>query len=95
MGSPPPAGSKNDVLKLRSVNNIVIAPANTGSDNNRRKAVISTDQTKSGKRCMLIPGPRILKMVVIKLIAPRILLAPERCKLKIAKSTDPPEWAVI
>ena len=44
---------------------------------------------------MLIPGPRILKMVVIKLIAPRILLAPERCKLKIAKSTDPPEWAVI
>jgi hypothetical protein len=30
-------------------------------------------------------------MVVIKLIAPKILLAPETCKLKIAKSTAPPE----
>jgi len=39
-GSPPPAQSKNAVLKLRSVNNIVIAPAKTGSDNNNKKAVI-------------------------------------------------------
>ena len=37
----------------------------------------------------------ILKIVVIKLIAPKILLAPERSKLKIAKSTAPPEWLVI
>jgi hypothetical protein len=34
-------------------------------------------------------------MVQIKLIAPKIEEAPERCKLKIAKSTAPPEWAVI
>lgn len=34
-------------------------------------------------------------MVQIKFIAPKIEEAPERCKLKIAKSTDPPEWAVI
>ena len=79
------------MLKLRSVSNIVIAPAKTGSESNKRKAVIRTDHTKSGKRCIDIPGPRILKMVVIKLIAPKILLAPERCKLKIAKSTAPPE----
>ena len=31
----------------------------------------------------------------MKLIAPRIEAAPDRCKLKIAKSTDPPECAVI
>jgi hypothetical protein len=35
----------------------------------------------------------MLKIVTIKLIAPRIDAAPERCKLKIAKSTDGPEWA--
>ena len=34
-------------------------------------------------------------MVQIKFIAPKIEAAPERCKLKIAKSTDPPEWEVI
>lgn len=42
-----PAGSKNDVFKLRSVSNIVIAPANTGRDKRRRSAVIDTDQTAS------------------------------------------------
>lgn len=34
----------------------------------------------------------MLKIVTIKLIAPRIEAAPERCKLKIAKSTEGPEW---
>jgi hypothetical protein len=32
-------------------------------------------------------------MVTIKLIAPAIEEAPERCKLKIARSTAGPEWA--
>jgi hypothetical protein len=36
-----------------------------------------------------------LNIVQIKLIAPKIEEAPERCKLKIAKSTAPPECAVI
>lgn len=31
----------------------------------------------------------------MKLIAPKIEAAPERCKLKIARSTAPPECAVI
>ena len=35
----------------------------------------------------------ILKIVVIKLIAPKIDEAPAKCKLKIAKSTDGPECA--
>ena len=48
MGSPPPAGSKNDVFRFRSVSNIVIAPARTGKDNNRRRAVIPTAHTNNG-----------------------------------------------
>ena len=32
IGSPPPAASKNDVLKLRSVKTMVIPPAKTGND---------------------------------------------------------------
>ena len=37
----------------------------------------------------------MLKMVTIKLIAPKIEAAPDKCKLKIAKSTDAPECAWI
>ncbi|KAF7380323.1 hypothetical protein HZH66_014678 [Vespula vulgaris] len=43
IGSPPPAGSKKDVLRFRSVRSIVIAPARTGNDNRRRIAVIKID----------------------------------------------------
>ena len=35
-GSPPPAGLKKELLKLRSVNNIVIPAAKTGNDNNSK-----------------------------------------------------------
>jgi len=83
------------VLKLRSVNNIVIAPANTGNDNKSKKAVIRTDQTNKGKLCIFIPGLLILKIVVMKLTAPIIEEAPAKCKLKIAKSTEGPGWAEI
>jgi len=72
MGSPPPAGSKNLVLKLRSVKSIVIAPASTGRERSSKNAVTKTDQTNKFKRSKLIPGDRILKIVVIKLIAPKI-----------------------
>ena len=57
---------------------MVIAPAKTGSDKRSKNAVMRTAQTKSGSLCILIPGPRILKIVVIKLIAPKILLAPDK-----------------
>jgi len=78
IGSPPPVGSKKEVLKFRSVNNMVMAPANTGSDSRRRIAVINTDQTKSGIESSLIEDDRIFIMVVIKLIAPRIEEAPAK-----------------
>jgi hypothetical protein len=78
------------VFKFLSVNNIVIAPAKTGKDNNNKKAVIKTDQTKSGILYKYIPRDLILKIVVIKFKAPNIDEIPAICKLKIAKSTDAP-----
>lgn len=90
MGSPPPAGSKKEVFKFRSVNSIVIAPAKTGRDRRSKIAVKKTDQTKRGVWSHVMPGVRILIIVVIKFTAPRIDEAPARCKLKIDRSTDPP-----
>jgi hypothetical protein len=75
------------VLKLRSVNTIVIAPANTGNDNNNKTAVITTAHPNKANLCNLIPGLLIFNIVVMKFIAPNKLLIPDRCKAKIAKST--------
>jgi hypothetical protein len=58
------------VLKFLSVNNIVIAPANTGKERRSKKAVINTDQTNKGILSKDKPVVLILKIVVIKLIAP-------------------------
>jgi hypothetical protein len=82
-------------LKLRSVNNIVIAPAKTGKDNKSRNAVIKIDQVNKGNLCKGKLLDRIFNIVQIKFMAPKIEAAPERCKLKIAKSTAPPECAII
>lgn len=69
---------------------MVIAPARTGSESNSKIAVIKTDQTNKGIRSIVNPIDRILIIVVIKLMAPRIDDAPARCKEKIAKSTEGP-----
>jgi hypothetical protein len=80
---------------LRSVSNIVIPPAKTGKERRRRKAVISIDHTKRGSLCIVMPGPLILKIVVMKLIDDNMELIPERWRLNIAKSTAPPEWLAM
>jgi hypothetical protein len=90
MGSPPPAGSKKEVFKFRSVNNIVIAPARTGKERSNKTAVIITDQTNKGIRSKVIPLDRMLITVVIKFTAPKIDEIPAKCKEKIAKSTEAP-----
>jgi len=56
----------------------VIAPANTGKDNSNKKAVIKTAHTNKGNLCMVNPGALILKIVVIKLMAPKIEEAPDK-----------------
>jgi len=95
MGSPPPVGSKNDVLKFRSVKSIVMAPARTGNDKSKRIAVIKTDQTNKGMASILIAEDRMFMIVVMKLIAPRMEDAPAKCNLKMAKSTEIPEWNML
>src|SRR3546814_7174423 len=69
---------------------MVIAPASTGTASNSRKAVISIDQTNNGILCRVMPGARMLKIVVMKLIAPRIEDAPAKCSEKITISTAAP-----
>jgi len=81
------------VLKFLSVNNIVIAPAKTGKDNKSKNEVTKIAHTYNGNLCIVIPGALILKIVVIKFTAPKIEAAPDKCKLKIAKSTEGPECA--
>lgn len=90
MGSPPPAGSKKDVLRFRSVSNIVIAPAKTGNDKSKSSAVIKTDQTNKGIRSIVIPDARILITVVMKFTAPKIEDTPAKCREKIPMSTEAP-----
>lgn len=51
---------------------MVIAPAKTGRDSSRRRAVMATAHTKRGIRSNVIPAGRMLITVEIKLTAPRI-----------------------
>jgi hypothetical protein len=69
----------------------VIAPAKTGNDSNNSTAVTNIVQTNKGNLLIVKPIARILIIVVIKLIAPKIEEAPAKCKLNMAKSTDGPE----
>ena len=49
-----------------------------------------TDQTKSGSLYIVIPGARMLKIVVIKLIAPSKELIPAKCSPNSVKSMPTP-----
>src|ERR1700739_1621856 len=91
-GPPPWSAEKNVVPKLRSVSSMVMAPASTGSDNSSRNTVTRIDHTNSGILCRYMPGARMLKMVVMKLMAPRIEEAPARWIERMAKSTAGPGW---
>ena len=70
-------------------------PASTGSASSSRKAVISTDQANSGILCSVMPGARMLKIVVMKLIAPRIDDAPAMWSARMAKSIAGPGWPEV
>src|SRR5262249_57363734 len=67
-------------------------PASTGRDRSSRKAVTRIDHTNRGILCSVMPGARMLKIVVMKLMAPRIEDAPARWSEKIAMSTAAPGW---
>ena len=59
------------------------------------KAVTSIDQANSGILCSVMPGARMLKMVVMKLIAPRIDEAPDRWIDRMTRSTAGPGWPSV
>ncbi|KAK9892846.1 hypothetical protein WA026_022307 [Henosepilachna vigintioctopunctata] len=85
IGSPPPAGSKNEVLIFRSAKSKLIATANTGRGRRSKIAVLKIDQANKGSLSNCMPIGRILIIiVVIKLIAPKIDDTAARCNLKIA-----------
>ena len=67
-----------------------MAPARTGNDKSRSKAVNRTLQTYRGINSIDNPSPRMFMIVVIKFTDPRILLTPARCSAKMPISTDLP-----
>jgi hypothetical protein len=79
------------VFRFLSVKSIVIAPARTGRDKRSKTAVIKTDQQNNGSRCKVPPRNFMFNIVVIKFIAPAIEEIPAKCRLNIARSTEPPE----
>lgn len=72
IGSPPPAGSKNEVFRFRSVRSIVIAPANTGRERRSSVTVKQAAHTNRGIRSSRIPFVRMFSIVEMKFTAPRI-----------------------
>ena len=68
----------------------MIAPANTGKDNNSNTAVTSTAHGNRGIRSSNIPKERKFPKVLIKFTAPNKEEIPAKWSEKIAKSTDDP-----
>jgi hypothetical protein len=66
------------VFRLRSVSNIVIAPARTGRDSNNSRAVMAIDHTNSGIRSGFTLLGFMLIVVVMKVTAPRMDDTPAR-----------------
>src|SRR3546814_18649934 len=71
---------------------MVIAAASTGNASSSRKAVTSIDHTNSGILCSVMPGARMLKLVLMKLTAPRIEDAPARRIEQMIMLTDMQQW---
>jgi hypothetical protein len=67
---------------------MVMAPARIGRDSRSRIVVIRIDHKKRGIRSKCIIVGRMFKIVVIKLIAPKIEEIPARCSEKMVRSTD-------
>lgn len=82
------------MFRLRSVSSIVIAPARTGRESSKSRAVIPIDHTNSGIRSGFMLFGFMLIVVVMKFTAPRIDETPARCNEKIARSTEAPAWAI-
>lgn len=72
---------------------MVIPAARTGRDKRSSTAVTRTAQTNKGSWYIEAAAGFIFRIVVIKLIAPRIEDTPARWREKMVRSTDGPAWA--
>ena len=68
---------------MRSNSIMVTAPASTGMMPISNRAVTSQVQTNMGSFIQVMPGARMVAMVVIMLIAPMIEEMPSMCTAKI------------
>ena len=73
----------------------MIAPARTGSDNSSKITVNNVAHTNNGTRSKVMVFGRMFIIVEMKLIAPRIDLAPAKWREKIARSTGNPLWNIF
>lgn len=67
-----------------------MAPASTGKDSSRRIAVTRIDQASRGTLSIEIFLWCMLRIVAIKLIAPRMDDIPAMCKEKMVRSMEGP-----
>ena len=84
----------HSVFRLRSVSNIVIAPARTGSDNSNSRAVMAIDHSNSVTRSGFIRIGFMLIAVVITFTALRIDDTPAKRREKMTRSADAPAFAI-
>src|SRR6266511_6234859 len=87
---PPLVGSKNEPPRLRSMNSKIRALANTGVASSTSNEVTSMVQQNMGSRNMVMPGARMLKIVVMKLTAPRIEEVPTSSSPSTHRSAPTP-----
>lgn len=71
-----------------------MAPARTGRDKSNKIAVMNTDQTNKGTISNFMLIGRMFRMVVIKLMAPKIEEAPAKCKEKMVMSMAGVLWNI-
>ena len=76
--APPLAASKMCAPSSRSASSTSSAAASTGKTISTRIEVTRMFQVKIGIRNMVMPGARMLRIVVTKLTAPRIVPRPAR-----------------
>jgi len=81
IGSPPPAGSKNEVFRCRSVSNLVTPPANTGRAKSSNTEVTRILQLYLGTLCKALQ--RLFLIVHIKFIELSNDDTPIKCMLTI------------
>jgi len=72
-----------------------MAPARTGNESNKRKAVTKIDHRYNGIFCNVTSSLRKNRIVTMKLIAPNNEETPAIWRLNIVKSTEAPGWASI